>query len=552
MGLLVNTFFSMMFINTVQDGSDIELITCHKDYSYTLMGKPEKDKTGLNELNFNLNVRQMSADEKLLMKQLLNRDQQDILKTICNDEREQTIFINSEYKRIMYTFNQVKFTLTEDEREDKEKELLKKDDEVKQDDESSFNSDDTSEYYDSEDLEESEEEAVQRKLEWPFDNLDKDFCAMLPKQADDGFIYIEDRRPDSEYKGRIKKVQILPLNQAENEGGKKRPIFGSIYYQSEEYYVFLFYYDLRHWFFVRKKITEIFELDQDQDIKDQSLVTDSTKIIWLNGVRSTENIVFRDLKLKDPWLTDEINPDEKYTLLCTCEKIVDMSEKQDFVPFVTIKVLKKDFDKHQSFSKCNPRQVMFNVLSVLQKQVMCSVPCTTPESFMQDLDALSIKLCKSSCLEMNNKIEQVKNQVNTYYIDRQQQCRYIVGFFFGRQAQRFILKEIQVNSSVQITRAGRVIKQNHFDEYHSYQIGQRSLVSNNHEFTDFQISNFNLIPFCDEQKGHIVGTQLLIQNTVGDPKKDASKMRSQIITMLDSEHYNNIYQYESSIVKFGY
>lgn len=120
-------------------------------------------------------------------------------------------------------------------------------------------------------------------------------------------------------------------------------------------------------------------------------------------MHSVEPIRFRELKAKDPWLTDDINADEKYTLLCTVEKIVDMSEKQDFVPFITIKVLKKDFDKHQSFEKCNPRQVMFNVLSVLQKQVMCSVPCTTPEKLILDLDVVNIKVCKSSCLEMNIK-----------------------------------------------------------------------------------------------------------------------------------------------------
>lgn len=224
------------------------------------MGKPDKDKFGLNELNFNINVKQMSADEKLLKKQLLNRDQQDILKTLVNDVREQTIFINSEYKRMMYTFNQVKFTLTEDEAKDKELIKMDGDDDVVI--ESDYDSDEDSDYYDSEDSSEvGEEEVVKKKLEWPHSHLSRDFCEMLPKQVDDGFIYIEDRRPDSEYKGRIKKVQILPLESENGENIKKKPTVAAIYYQSEEYYVFLFWYDQRHWFFVRKKITEIFELN---------------------------------------------------------------------------------------------------------------------------------------------------------------------------------------------------------------------------------------------------------------------------------------------------
>lgn len=94
---------------------------------------------------------------------------------------------------------------------------------------------------------------------------------------DEGFIYIEDRRPEAErraeYKGRLKRVQILPLLKQEDTDGKKNQkidssIVALTYYQSEENYVFLFCYGNHHWFFAKKKITEIFELGQDSEVKD--------------------------------------------------------------------------------------------------------------------------------------------------------------------------------------------------------------------------------------------------------------------------------------------
>lgn len=121
--LLVNTFFSIMFVNSCENNQAIELIICHKDYTYTMFGKPDKDKQQQAYINFNLNQKMLSDEEKKLKTQILNREQQDILKTLCNDPFEQTIFRNSHYKRIMYTFNLVQFTLTEDERKRKPKVL---------------------------------------------------------------------------------------------------------------------------------------------------------------------------------------------------------------------------------------------------------------------------------------------------------------------------------------------------------------------------------------------------------------------------------------------
>lgn len=119
-------------------------------------------------------------------------------------------------------------------------------------------------------------------------------------------------------------------------------------------------------------------------------------------MRELQTLKFREVRSLDPWLHDESNPEEKYTLLCCREKIVDQGEKQDFVPFITIKVSKSDRTKYSpGFEKCQPRQVMFNVLSVIAGEVVCSVPCSVPDSALPDLGALNIKLSKSSCMQQN-------------------------------------------------------------------------------------------------------------------------------------------------------
>lgn len=283
-----------MFVNSCGDGTDLEVYTCHKDYCTTLMGRRATDKLQQVQINFNMNQKLLTRDERLLKQQLLNRDQEDILRTLCNDPYEQTIFRNSEYKSVMYTFSLVRFALSEEERTQKkrqeEKELLAgphRDGEGSEAAGYESYGGGSSDYGSESGGEEEAEEARRTAAEnaekadnqpWPHDNIARDYCKMPAKQMEDGCIYIEDRRPDGKYRGRIKRVQILPLNVPLAEGEKKRPLCAYTYYQSEENYVFLFWYDYRHWFFLRKKITEIFELDQDADIKDQALVTDRTPV----------------------------------------------------------------------------------------------------------------------------------------------------------------------------------------------------------------------------------------------------------------------------------
>lgn len=196
---------------------------------------------------------------------------------------------------------------------------------------------------------------------------------------------------------------------------------------------------------------------------DQSLVTDQTVVYHLDGVRSITKRKFADLKDLPPYLEDEDAPTDykdksRYLLLCRTERIVDMREKQDFVPFVAMKVLLSDYEKYKHTSEhkplevcgnCSPRQVSFNVLSVLSMAITCSVPCSVRESSLLDLRAGDVKLSKSTSLqENNNGRPRIGAPAGTVDVDRQQQCRYLVGFYFGGRSQRFLFKEIQVNSTV--------------------------------------------------------------------------------------------------------
>lgn len=120
----------------------------------------------------------------------------------------------------------------------------------------------------------------------------------------------------------------------------------------------------------------------------------------ITGMRDIEKIKFSDLKelaLTEEWLYEPVTK-EKFRIHCCCEKVVDQREKQDFVPFVTMKLSEADLDKVNDLDEVPPSQVMFNVLSVNKLEVTCSVPCTVPECSLADLSASKIRISKCSSL----------------------------------------------------------------------------------------------------------------------------------------------------------
>lgn len=59
---------------------------------------------------------------------------------------------------------------------------------------------------------------------WAAKQLEQDYCTMREDDVLHGCIYIEDRRPDGGYKGRLKRVQILPRKRPAGADGKQETV----------------------------------------------------------------------------------------------------------------------------------------------------------------------------------------------------------------------------------------------------------------------------------------------------------------------------------------
>jgi hypothetical protein len=133
-----------------------------------------------------------------------------------------------------------------------------------------------------------------------------------------------------------------------------------------------------------------------------SIMNEKTPIYWLNGIQSTKEMTLEDLIEIENWLTDK-NDDEKYILQCVCEKVVDQVEKPDYIPFIAIRVTEQAFKNRKYVDLLNTKQTFFNIFSINDCEIKCSVPSNIPKSVMPDLDCFNIKLSKSSNLEQEEE-----------------------------------------------------------------------------------------------------------------------------------------------------
>jgi hypothetical protein len=105
---------------------------------------------------------------------------------------------------------------------------------------------------------------------------------------------------------------------------------------------------------------------------------ENTSIYWLNGIGSIEKTNLQKLSKKKDWLIDK-NDNEKYLLKCVCERVVDQVEKLDYIPFVAIRVTELAFKNRKYVNLLPTKQTVFNIFSINDCKIMCSVPITIPK-----------------------------------------------------------------------------------------------------------------------------------------------------------------------------
>ena len=81
LGVLINTFYTLLFVNTVGDSIPIRVYICHNQYSRTYSGQLDK-KGSLTTLK--INIKNQEELWVKLKEQMIHKEMQDILETIFN------------------------------------------------------------------------------------------------------------------------------------------------------------------------------------------------------------------------------------------------------------------------------------------------------------------------------------------------------------------------------------------------------------------------------------------------------------------------------------
>lgn len=119
-------------------------------------------------------------------------------------------------------------------------------------------------------------------------------------------------------------------------------------------------------FFYVIDVTNIFELDQDREIKDQSLLKENTKIYFVNTQKTTKKMSLSELRTIN-------EKDAEFSIYCKVQKVIDHQEKLDFFPFIAFKVSKAEVTKAgEDCESCRPDALNFNSFSVLSKSIKAS------------------------------------------------------------------------------------------------------------------------------------------------------------------------------------
>jgi len=101
-GIYTQTFLTLLLVNQTDNGNHLEAFICHNQFSKTFAGQVKKEG---EQTQLKFQEKDMEALELMLKSQVLNKDMEDIFRTLFNTHNDQVLYRNSTYGRLMSTFS---------------------------------------------------------------------------------------------------------------------------------------------------------------------------------------------------------------------------------------------------------------------------------------------------------------------------------------------------------------------------------------------------------------------------------------------------------------